>query len=73
MRVCDACMKEPSAYTAWTPDKPNTDLCCRCYKLWNKYEQKALKEAYQKLKAKVRKEEVKHGYFLEKEKADEET
>lgn len=53
MRICDACRKEPSAYTTWTPDNSNTDLCRRCYKLWNKYEQKALKEAYQKLKAKV--------------------
>ena len=73
MRVCDVCRKEPVTNITWTPDSSGTDLCCRCYKLWNKYKQKAVEEAYQKLKAKVRKEEVKHGYFWGKEKTDGET
>lgn len=59
MRVCDVCMKEPCAHVVWTPDDSGTDMCSRCYKLWNKYRLKAVEEAYQKLKAKVRKEEVK--------------
>ena len=56
MRICDVCKKNPSEYTLWTPDHSSTDLCHKCYKLWNKYKDKALEEAYQKLKAKVKKD-----------------
>lgn len=55
MTICDVCKKKPSEYTLWTPDHSSTDMCYKCYKLWNKYKDKALEEAYQKLKTKMKK------------------
>lgn len=59
MRICDICKKNSMAFTTWTPNNCETEMCYKCYRLWNEYQDKALKEAYKKFNKQVEKENEK--------------